>query len=513
MTHAPALPFLLPALTGCALLFLDGRIAHQRAVSLASSFAQLLLGAWLAWNVRDGGILSYAFGNWPSHLGIVFVVDPLSVTLICLTAIVAVPALWHATHGWDGRGPHFHALFHFQWMGLAGAFLAGDLFNLFVCFELMLIASYALLVHGGGPARFQAGLRYVVLNLVGSALFLVAVGLLYRVAGTLNLADLGVALAAAGPDDAPWIRAGGLLLTVVFLLKGALLPLSLWLPGTYLSAAAPVAAIFAVVTKVGAYAVLRVTPVAFGGTDVAPMIADIVWPLAIATVLLAAIGALAAVTLSQLAAWLALGSSASTLLGIGQFSAGAAAGGVFYSVAGTIALAALFLFGDVLTAARGGRWQDRLCRAPKVAQSGRLGGTFLIVAIAVAGLPPLAPFLGKALLLQGIGASAWGWGGVLIASLLTIVALARAGSRLFWAVDDAPCPGDPDAGTPGRLAPVFALIGALVVLTVAGGVVSDFVVRAVQTALSPSAYIDEVLGPERVRWVIRLAPPRSAPTP
>lgn len=512
MNHAVALPFLVPLGAASVLLMLGDRMTLQRIVSIAAAIALAALSASLAWSVRDGSIVTYAFGNWPTHLGIVFVLDPLAATMLCLTAAVAVPALWHVARGWDARGRHFHALFHFQLTGLNGAFLTGDLFNLFVCFELMLIASYALLVHGGGPARFKAGFGYVVLNLIGSALFLIAVGLLYRVAGTLNMADLGAALANADSADGPWVQAGALLLTLVFLLKGAILPLALWLPGTYSSAAAPVAAIFAVLTKVGAYAVLRVTPLVFGGTAAAQAIESLVSPLALATLVFAALGALAAGTVSTLAAWLALGSSASVLLGVGWLSDEAVAGGLFYAVAGTLALAALFLLGDVVSAARGGRWQDRLCRAPRVPGAGLLAATFLVTAIALAGLPPLAPFLGKALLLRGIGASAWVWSGVLASSLLTLVALARAGSRLFWAVDDAPCPGDPQAGTAGALAPVLVLVGGLIALTVAAGPAGTFIGRAAASAVAPDDYVERVLGP-RVRWSVRvpLDPPEARP--
>lgn len=506
MTHAMVLPFLLPAVTACTLLFVDRWPAAQRVLSLLSAIALLAIDACLAFQVSDGRAMTYAFGNWPSHLGIGFVLDPLSALMLCLTAVVAVPSLWHATRGWDRRGSYFHALFHFQLMGLNGAFLTGDLFNLFVCFELMLIASYALLVHGGGPARFKAGLHYVVLNLLGSVLFLLAVSLLYRVGGTLNLADLGVALAGADEADTPWIRAGALLLTVVFLLKGAILPFSLWLPGTYGSVAAPVAALFAVLTKVGTYAVLRVTPLVFGSTSAAAWIEAIVWPLALATLLLSAAGAFAAGTLSRLAAWLALGSSASALLGIGHFSVGGATGGLFYAVASTVAIGALFLLGDVLTTARGGVWHDRLCRAPKVAGAGRFGVTFLFVAVSIAGMPPLAPFLGKALLLQGIGPSFWVWGGVLAASLLVLVALARAGSRLFWSVEDAPCPGDPEAGTALNLAPVWSLVGVLMAMTILGGPMTAFVEHAARSAVAPGSYIEQVLAPEQVRWLVRLPP-------
>ncbi|MEI7968612.1 MAG: monovalent cation/H+ antiporter subunit D [Betaproteobacteria bacterium] len=515
MSHWAAVPFLLPAATAAVLLLLSGHLRWQRVVSVLSSLTLGALTAALAWRVSAAPAEVYAFGDWPARIGIVLVLDRLSAMMICLTAAVAVPSILYATRGWDARGRHFHALFHFQWMGLNGAFLTGDLFNLFVCFELMLIASYALLVHGAGAARLKAGLHYVVLNLIGSAMFLVAASVLYRVGGTLNMADLAVALTNAPVGDAPWIRTGAWILVAVFLLKGAVVPLHLWLPATYGAASPPVAAIFCVLTKVGAYAILRVGGTVFGWSPAMAGLEAVVLPLALITLGLAAIGGLAANSLSTLVAWLALASSASVLVGVGTFSVSGAAGGVFYAVPSTLALAGLFLLADHVGDARGPQFRDMLCRAPRMRGSTSLSVWFFVLAISVAGLPPLAAFLGKAMILSALRQSPGLWLVVLGASLLTVVALARAGSRLFWATDEGAAEEDAGAAQGWALAPVALLALAILVVTAGAGSLDRFARAAAADALVPASYLQAVLGPANLRWRVEIdaVPPAGTVDP
>ncbi|NJL08925.1 MAG: monovalent cation/H+ antiporter subunit D, partial [Methylacidiphilales bacterium] len=240
----------------------------------------------------SGSIDVYALGNWPAPFGIVLVLDRLAAVMVALCAVLALPVLVYAAGGTDARGRHFHALFQFQIAGLNGAFLTGDLFNLFVFFEVLLLASYGLLTHGNGRARARAGLAYVVLNLTGSALFLIALGLLYGTLGTLNMVDMAGALARVPAADQALVRTAAALLIAVFALKAALFPLSFWLPRVYGAASAPAAALFAIMTKVGVYALLRISTVTFSG---APVTADLLqpWlmPLAIATIAAGTLGA------------------------------------------------------------------------------------------------------------------------------------------------------------------------------------------------------------------------------
>ena len=404
----------------------------QRALSLASTLALVVLALMLLAAVADGDILVYRLGNWIAPFGIVLVADRLSAAMVLITAILALCAVGYAVRGTDKAGLHFHRFFQFQLFGIVGAFLTGDLFNLFVFFEVLLIASYALLLHGGGPERARAGLHYVVLNLIGSSLFLVAVGTLYGILGTLNMADLSVRVSELPPEDADVVRSAALLLFVVFALKAALLPLQLWLPAAYAGATAPVAALFAIMTKVGAYSILRVYTLVFGST--AGSMAHLVEPwlvvLGLATIAAGTIGSLASDRLPFLAANLTL----ITAFGLG--SAPALAAGLYYLAHSTFAGAALFLLADILKRARG-RYGDQLTPGPALDGAGLLGGLFVVIAVAMAGMPPLSGFVGKYLILSSSVETPWmAWvlSLVLIPRRSVIVSLARSGSRLFFSV-------------------------------------------------------------------------------
>jgi multisubunit Na+/H+ antiporter MnhC subunit len=316
--HAPILPILIP-LAAALLQMASGRASPPARGGLLATALLVLVTGWLTLLADDGVLRVYALGDWPAPFGIVLVVDRLAAAMTLLTAVLGFLVLLYASAGFDEEGIHFHPLFQFQLLGLLGAFLTGDLFNLFVFFEIMLLASYVLLAHGGGLTRTRAGISYVVLNLVGSALFLIALGLIYGTLGTLNLADVARVLTLPGYDRA-LARLAFALLIAVFALKAGLLPLSFWLPHTYSAAGAPVAALFAIMTKVGIVAILRVQAIALE-----PVMPDLLdnWltTLALATVAFAALGALAASRLHALVAWLVLLSAGTLLVTPAQASA------------------------------------------------------------------------------------------------------------------------------------------------------------------------------------------------
>jgi multicomponent K+:H+ antiporter subunit D len=439
MNHGLILPVLLPMLIGCLLLF-GARLSMpvKRTLSLTSVTVLVPLSLWLMWQADQGVLQVYALGNWQPPFGIILLLDRLSALLLVATAVLAFFALLYATRGDDQRGRNFHALFQFQLMGINGAFLTGDLFNLFVFFEILLIASYSLLLHGGGPERVRAGLHYVILNLVGSALFLLAVGVLYGITGTLNMADMAVRVAAATADQAPLLGAAGLLLLVVFGLKAAFLPLYFWLPRAYASATAPVAALFAIMTKVGLYSILRVYTLIFG--DDAGMLANMaqewLWPLALLTIGLGVIGALAASSLHGLLAYLVVVSVGTLLAGISLGTPQALAAALYYLLHSTWIAGGLFLLADLIARQRGDK-ATQLIQGPALQNPHLLGILFFVGAISVAGLPPLSGFIGKLLLLRAVepGLQAlFLWPVVLGGGLATLIALSRAGSTLFWRV-------------------------------------------------------------------------------
>jgi multicomponent K+:H+ antiporter subunit D len=513
LQHLPVLPVLLPAATAIALLLLGdqrdgaGRLRIARRIALASSALGLLIALQLAAQASTGLLAVYRLGDWPAPFGVALVVDRLSALMLVLTAGVALPALLYASDGWDARGRHFHALFQFQLMGLNGAFVTGDLFNLFVFFEVLLIASYVLMLHGGGAERLRVGLHYVVLNLAASALFLVGAALVYGLTGTLNLADLALSVPKVLGADAALLKAAAVLLLVVFGFKAALAPLSLWLPATYAAAGAPVAALFAIMTKVGVYAILRVHGVIFGdftaagpGDSAALAVQPLLLPLALATCVVAVLGALAAQSLSRLAAWLTVVSVGTILAAIGLYGSAAWSAALFYLVNSTLIIAGLFLLAEWLGDQRG-EAGDQLRPAQPVAQPTVLGVLLLLAAVSAAGLPPLPGFIGKLMLLQASSGHAAGvalWTVVLAVGLLTLLALARAGSVLFWHVQgQGQEPGSEPVQVivagPRRVVATVALVGASVLISVLAAPLLRYTDAAARQLTDRAAYARAVL--------------------
>ena len=495
MSHLPILPVLVPMFAGALLLVLGASMDTKRALSLLATFLQIPLAAMLL--VEAGqGISVYALGNWMPPFGIVLVVDRLSALLLLVTEVLASAALIYAVRGDDAAGRNFHPLFQFQLMGINGAFLTGDLFNLFVFFEILLISSYALLLHGAGSARVRAGLHYLLLNLTGSALFLIAVGTLYGVTGTLNMADMALKVRALDPADAPLVGAAGMLLLVVFGLKTAVFPLYFWLPRAYAAAGAPVAALFAIMTKVGLYSILRVYTLIFGAEagELANMALHWLWPLALVTLLLGAIGALAASTLSALTAYLVVVSVGTMLAGLALGTAEALQATLFYLIHSTWITGAMFLFTGIIQRIRGPRFSARLVSGPQLPFPMLMGGVFFLIAMSIVGMPPLSGFLGKLMLLGAAGqgnAAAWLYAAVLGSGLLGLVALSRAGSTLFWRQTDQAASGEPVDGA--RMGAVVLLLLGSPLLVVLAGPLLGYLGQTAEQLLLPQIYIDAVL--------------------
>ncbi len=519
--HLPVIPVLLPALTAVLLLALGDSQAHllwARRLAVAS----VLLGAVMSYRLLEqaaSGVLTvYRVGEWPAPFGIVLVVDRLSALMLALTSAVAVPVLWYATAGWDTRGRHFHALFQFQLMGLNGAFVTGDLFNLFVFFEVLLIASYALMLHGLGRQRLKAGLHYVVMNLTASAFFLVGVALLYAFTGTLNFADLALRVPLVTGPEAAVLQAGALILLVVFGFKAALLPMAMWLPATYAATSAPVAALFAIMTKVGVYAILRVHGVVFGADAgvSAFTVQPVLLPLALATSALGVLGAMAAQTLPRLIAWLTVASVGTILAALGLFGAAAWSAGLYYLLNSTLVVAGLFLWAEIMATQRG-PMADRLEPCSPVAQPALLGLMLLVLAASMAGLPPLPGFIGKLMLLQAAGSHEWAvavWSVLLVGGFFSLVGLARAGSVLFWGAH-SDGPAGTQLGGGRQLAAAGVLMLGSVLLSVFAAPVQRYTAATATQLQDTAAYARAVLpetGGERARTTRPYRIPQPAAT-
>jgi multicomponent K+:H+ antiporter subunit D len=442
--HTPIFSILIPAITAFILVLLgnpgsgslaqDWRQPWRRGISYTSG----LLGLFTAINylifASSGQISVYNLSEWAAPFGIVLVLDQLSALMLVLTYGLAVPVMWFASKEWDERGRYFHAMCHFLLMGLTGAFLTGDLFNLFVFFEILLMASYVLLLHGQGKARFQLGIHYVTINLLASALFLIGLGMIYGSVGSLNMADVARLMPLLEGDQHRIAVAGGLLLFTVFGIKAAMLPVGFWLPKTYAVATTPVAALFTIMTKVGIYAILRVNGTVFDDAISREILQYILLPIGLITSVYGVIGAMGAERLRRFIGFMILSSVGTILIAISLFNTLAWAAALYYLVHSTIIAAAFYILSGWITSQRG-EFKDHFKIAPQMKQHKVVALTYFTIALMMAGLPPFSGFLGKVFILQATAHSPYQLliiVTVLVVSLLSIIAFTRVGFVIFW---------------------------------------------------------------------------------
>ncbi|SEQ14241.1 multisubunit potassium/proton antiporter, PhaD subunit [Devosia sp. YR412] len=535
LDHLTVLPILLPLATGALMLMLDDRQRVTKAfINVFATALLVFLSVAMvirAANPADLLAVSYPLGNWPVPFGIVLVADRLSAMMVLLTSVLGLSALVYSLARWHAAGPNFHTLFQFLLMGLNGAFLTGDIFNLFVFFEVMLAASYGLALHGLGLARIKAGLHYVAVNLGASFLFLIGAALIYGVTGTLNMADLAAKVATIPELDRGLLEAGAAFLGLAFLLKAGMWPLGFWLPTTYAAATAPVAAMFAIMTKVGIYAVLRLSTLAFGiEAGASAGLGQTVLQLGgMATIAFGAVGILAAQTTGRLAGYCVLVSSGTLLAAIGMGNAFVTGGALYYLVISTLAVSAFFLIVELLERIRiagadvlaitleayGDDEEETENDEVGLAIPGALavlGICFSICVLLLAGLPPLAGFLGKFAIIsalfnpQGlteiapITPAAWWLAGLMIfAGFAALVALTRTGISTFWAtMSDTPAPVRVI-----EIAPILLLLGLTVVMTVMAGPVMDYMYITAENLHAPAIEIGNILA---TPLVVEVAP-------
>jgi multicomponent K+:H+ antiporter subunit D len=490
LPHLAVLPVALPLLAGALSLVLR-HAGWVRAITVVSLSSLLAMSLVLLGETAGNASWTYALGDWPAPFGIALAVDRLAALMLVVTAVMGIACRLAAG---DEGSRRFDALLQFQLAGLNGAFLTADLFNLFVFFEVLLAASYALLLDGQGASRLRAGLHYVTVNLLGSSLFLIAAAMFYGIAGTLNIADLDARLAVLPAADAGLAQVAGLLLLAVFAIKAAALPLGFWLPGTYGAAAVQVAVLFAVMTKVGIYSILRVHGALF---EAAPQTASTVPPLAglalpwllsagLATLLLGAAGALAARDLRVLVAWLVMVSAGTLLAALGLGTVPATAAALYYLPHSTFAAGAAFIAVEFIARRRAGSSTPvaadyRVHAARPVRDAPWIAALFFVTALVVAGLPPGSGFIAKALLLDAAAATpahAWVWSVILIGGLVVVVALARSASAVFWgpSTADAIPPEVQGTGVGGRglLLAALLLLGCGLVMALFAHPAYDF---------------------------------------
>jgi multicomponent Na+:H+ antiporter subunit D len=493
------LPLLIPLLTAVAALSASGWVTLQRWLSGCGAGALLVAGLGLLERVWRQGIQAGQVGAWPAPFGITLVADLFGAVLVVLAGIIGLAAIGYALLSLDPARERFgfHPLCHFLLMGVCGAFLAGDLFNLYVWFEVMLMASFVLLALGGEAPQMAGALKYVALNLIASTLFLTALGLLYGLAGTLNLADLAQKLSAGAASGATTTVA--MLLLVAFGIKAAAFPLFFWLPASYHTPPVAVTALFSgLLTKVGAYALIRLFTLVFVH-EPAFTHTLILW-LAGLTMVTGVLGAVAQYDIRRLLSFHIVSQIGYLLMGLGLFSPLALAGAVFFIVHVAVAKTALFLVGGVL---------ERLSGSFDLSQSGGLYRShpglallFLIAALALAGLPPLSGFVAKLSLVRA-GLELGRYGIVAVAlgvSLLTLFSMLKIWHEAFWKAPPMPHPTPFPAGDDGKasltlwLLPIGFLAAISVGLGLAGGPVFALARRAGEELMQPAGYVQAVLG-------------------
>ncbi|MDA3808052.1 MAG: monovalent cation/H+ antiporter subunit D [Thiomicrorhabdus sp.] len=501
MMQLTAVPLLIPLVMSFVLLLarMQG-IQLQRILNLIVVTLLIVVSSVLVNNSLSGEYQVYLLGNWQAPFGIVLVLDQLSALMLLITSILALGALWYAIKTKaDENGSHFHVLFQLQLLGLNGAFMTGDLFNLFVFFEVLLLASYGLILHGSGAQRTKASLHYVIINLIGSTLFLFAVGALYGILGTLNMADLASKIAILPAENQAVVAAAGLLLLVVFGIKAAMFPLYLWLPAAYANTSAPVAALFAIMTKVGIYSIIRVHGTLFseGAGELAYYYLPWILALGLITLILASLGVMAARGLREQVAYLVLASIATLLIGIGLNSPAALSATFYYLIHSTLIAGAMFLLADVIARGRG-TFEDKFISAPSMPSAILVGSIFIFAAIAMIGMPPFSGFLGKLLILSAALEHAWYTvivTVIMISSLLLIISMARSGSLLFYKTQTVTSETI-QTGEPlnkSALMSVVGLLSAAVILVIFANPITDYTQQIAQQQFNSSNYIQAVL--------------------
>lgn len=488
----------IPMLGGIGSTFFLRHMRAQRLIGIATLIANLIVAIYAATNVFTDldhpRILVSQMGDWPAPFGISIVLDGLSALVLAMASIVVLAIYLYCLWQMPRRLSHglFHPLFHFLILGVQWSLLTGDLFNLFVGFEIMLMASYALLVIGASPSQMRQAYKYVLLNLLGSTLFVTCCGLLYGATGTLNMADLA-RLSHDGllpPSAIPIVA----LLLIVFGTKTAIFPLWFWLPDTYHNLPASLGALFAgLLTKVGAYTLIRTFVMMFGTPELHRVVLPVLLLSAGVTMLLGVLGAVSMKSVRRILSIHIVSQIGYMALGIGLMTELAVAGTIFFILHNMAVKSTLFLCGGIMQELSG---TDELAgmggllkRAPWLA------AFFFIAALSLAGLPPLSGFIGKWMLLKGaLDTHHYLFAGVgFFTSLLTLLSMLKIWNAAFWSESpQSPSPAPARSTAAGMLATAI-----LLVVTLSMGFGASLYYRmctaAARGVLQPEAYIQAVL--------------------
>ncbi|MPT48403.1 MAG: monovalent cation/H+ antiporter subunit D [Sphingobium sp.] len=536
MQHLIIAPIILPLLVSAVMLALDERRrVLKRVLSLSTAATLIAISAALLWMVTHSATTGaegpdavskpfvYLLGNWAAPFGIVLVVDRLSALMLLLTNVLGFTSLFYALARWDRSGPRFHPLFLLLLMGVNGAFLTGDIFNLFVFFEVLLAASYGLVLHGSGTERTSASLHYITINVATSMLFLIGVAMLYAATGTLNMADIADRSVGLPLDDIILFEGGAAILGVAFLVKAGIWPLSFWLPRTYAAAVPPVAALFAIMSKVGIYVILRLSSLFFGETSnrIAGFADNWLIYAGFATIIYGTVGILSARQLTRIAGHYVLVSSGTLLAAIGIGGQAVTAALLFYLVSSTLSVSALYLIiepvernadeEDIIAGIAEPVFDDEYVGGQVEEEEDEigvvipgtiaiLGGGFIFCALLLSGLPPLSGFIAKFAIFDAlfkmtiIPTTSWIMVALIIISgLATLVAMTRAGIDLLW----TPAEDAPAHLSVIEVVPIGLLLGVCLTLMTMAGPVMAYMEDTAASLQTSARYMNAVVNAPR----------------
>ncbi len=490
MNNLLVLPLLIPLCTAAVLIFLKNKISLQRWLSSLSLLGTAASAGMILYQVRTEGIQTLHMGGWLPPHGIIFVADMLAALLVLVTTIVGAFCLFYSfgTVGEQRERYYYYTFFQFLLVGVNGSFLTGDLFNLFVCFEVMLISSYALIVLGGTKRQLRETLKYILINILSSTLFVAAVAYLYGVVGTLNMADLSLRVAEAGQEGV--LNVIAILFMIVFSLKAGLF-LFFWLPGSYSVPPAAVSALFgALLTKVGLYALIRTFTLVFYHD---PVITHswIAW-MAAATIILGAFGAIAYSDVQRIINYNVVITVGFIAFGLSVTTKTAMDGVVFYLLHDMVAKAMLFILGGLIVHVTGTSQLKEM--GGMIKRHPAMGWMLFITALGIAGIPPLSGFAGKLLIIQGGLQEHYFWltGIAVASSFIVLYSLVRLFISAFWGEEKL-------SSNPQTVLSKGMLLsaGGLFIIMILMGLGSEWVYRVVSeagnTLMNPEIYINAVL--------------------
>ncbi|QCS51580.1 Na+/H+ antiporter subunit D [Priestia flexa] len=491
MNNFVIIPLLIPFVVGVVLIFFKDNIKLQRIISTISLIATTGFAAYLVQLVYKEGILTHKLGNWDPPFGIILVADMLAALLVLTASIVALCCILFAFRsiGEKRERFYFYPLVHFLMVGVFGAFLTGDIFNLFVFFEVMLMSSYALIVIGGTRAQLRESLKYILVNVISSALFVITVAYLYSVTGTLNMADLSQRVAEVNQPGI--LTTIGVLFFIVFGLKAALFPMYFWLPSAYNAPPPVVTALFgALLTKVGIYSIFRTFTLIFYHQP--EVTHQLIGYTALLTIVIGTVGAIAYNDMNKILIYNIVIAVGVIVYGITLTTPAGIEGAIYYLIHDMIIKAALFLLGGAIIAITGTSKLKEM--GGLIQRHPQLGWMFFVAVVSLAGIPPLSGFVGKFLLVQG-GLESQSYTFVivlLVSSLMVLYSAMKIFMNCFWRAPKL-TEEQEKGSTKGMLYPSATLLAISIFLGLGAEVVFPYISMAAETLMDPSIYIESVL--------------------